>query len=141
MEHIIYYLFDKTDEKKTPIYVGKTNRSLDKRILKHSSSAHTGSGFYVHYYMRLVGINNICIKEILKCASEKSHIYETIMIELLNPICNTQRCCLSSYKTYGEYKKAWRENNLQAERFKCDICNKCFGDGNRLKVHYDKHIK
>ena len=141
MEYIIYCLFDKTDEKQKPVYVGQTNGDLHSRLLNHRSDAHLGKVTHIHYYMRNVGINNICIKEILRCSTEQANKYEVIAMEILNPMCNIKRCCLSSYATNGDYKKAWREKNLKEERFKCDVCDKCFGDGNRLKVHYVKHSK
>ena len=95
MDCTIYYLFDKQDEKQTPVYVGQTNRTLHQRLLEHRGDTHRGSTTHLHYYMRNKGIQNFDIVEIIKCSKEEATIQETIAIELLNPKCNKQRVCTS----------------------------------------------
>ena len=140
MEYIIYYLYDKRDAKKTPVYVGQTSQPLHERLLGHRQKAHRGEGSHVYYYMRNQGIQNFDIVEIIKCNKEEALTQEAVAIQLLNPQCNKQRITLSSYPTMALYKKAWREQNIQDERFKCTVCGKCSGDNHRLKEHMKIHF-
>ena len=141
MSYTIYYLYDKTDDKQTPVYVGQTKKSLHARLLDHKYCAHVGVKSHIYYYMRNNGINNFNIVEIIKCDENQANAQETIAIQLLNPECNKKRVCLSSYATPALYKNAWRAQNIKNEIYKCIECGKCHGDGNRLKVHMITHKK
>jgi group I intron endonuclease len=76
----LYFIINKLNSK---VYIGKTERSINKRWTEHKKCSKSGSKYHLHSSMRMHGINNFVICEIPTIVNSIDELnkYEKSLIE------------------------------------------------------------